>query len=143
MKHSIKRQMTAVFVGLIACFLLVLLIINARFLEPYYISNKKTEFILVYSELSKVIENNTVEDEEAAGALQQLTEKNNISFLVIDNANNRVVTNVYDMETLRNQLKGYLMNKAQKESRLLESTDRYEIVQSRDKWKRMWGRTDS
>lgn len=144
MKHSIKRQMTAVFVGLIACFLLVLLIINARFLEPYYISNKKTEFILVYGELGKAIENNTIEDEEVSGILQQLTEKNNISFLVIDNENNRVVTNVHDMEMLRNQLKGYLMNKAQKESRILESTDNYEIVQSRDKWNKeeyieMWG----
>lgn len=148
MKHSIKRQMTAVFIGLIACFLLVLLVINARFLEPYYISNKKMEFINVYSELGTAIEENMIEDEEVSSVLQQLTEKNNISFLVLDNENNRVITNVFDMEMLRNQLKGYLMNKAQQESRLLESTERYQIVQSKDKWNKveyieMWGNFDN
>ena len=36
--------MIAIFVGLIGCVLLALLVINMNFLEPYYISNKKTGF---------------------------------------------------------------------------------------------------
>ena len=41
MKHSIKRQMITVFIGLLASMVLLLLIINVSFLEPYYISNKE------------------------------------------------------------------------------------------------------
>lgn len=144
MKHSIKQQMTVVFIGLIVCFLLVILVINARFLEPYYISNKQTEFILIYEKLREAIEGDLIEDEEVINTLQRLAEKNNISFLVIDNQNSRVITNVHDMNMLENQLKGYLLNQAQKESKLLEVTEAYQIAQSRDKWNKteyieMWG----
>ena len=45
MKHSIKRQMIAVFLGLLLTFVAALFIINIYFLEPYYIGNKKTQFI--------------------------------------------------------------------------------------------------
>ena len=51
MKHSIKRQMITVFIGLLASMVLLLLIINVSFLEPYYISNKETQFIDMYEKL--------------------------------------------------------------------------------------------
>lgn len=147
MRHSIKRQMTFVFVGLLVSLLLVLLVINVRFLAPYYISNKETAFVQMYAELKTAIEENTIEDAQAAGILQGLAEKNNISFLVIDEKNNRMVTNVHDMELLKNQLKGYMLDQAQKESRLLDSTDSYQLMQSKDRWNQteyieMWGRFD-
>ena len=41
MKHSIKRQMMTVFVGLILFMIVVFMIVNGSFLEKYYISNKK------------------------------------------------------------------------------------------------------
>ena len=45
MRHSIKSQMIIIFIGMISCVLLAFFIINMNFLEPYYISNKKTEFV--------------------------------------------------------------------------------------------------
>ena len=45
MKYSIKRQMMTVFVGLILFMIVVFMIVNGSFLEKYYISNKKSEFI--------------------------------------------------------------------------------------------------
>ena len=33
-KHSIKRQMIAVFAGMVICLLAILLIVNVKFLEP-------------------------------------------------------------------------------------------------------------
>ncbi len=147
MKHSIKRQMTAVFIGLLVSLLLILLIINVRFLEPYYISNKETAFVQLYGELKLAIEQDTVEYQEVSELLRGLAEKSNISFLVIDERNGRVVTNVHDMEMLKKQLNGYLLDQAQKESRLLISTDKYQLVQSKDRWNKteyieMWGRFD-
>lgn len=144
MKHSIKRQMIAVFVGVIVCLLLVLLVINIRFLEPYYISNKEAEFIHVYEELKTAVEEDTISDDEVSDMLYKLSEKNNISFLVIDMEKDRVVTNVHDMNILKNQLTGYLLNQTQKTSKILESTDDYQLAQSKDPWNQteyieMWG----
>ena len=43
--------MTAVFIGMIVFFLLTFFAINLNFLEPYYISNKETQFIRMYGQL--------------------------------------------------------------------------------------------
>lgn len=148
MKHSIKRQMIAAFVGVIVCLLLVLLVINIKFLEPYYISNKEAEFIHLYDELKIAVENNTINNEDVSDNLYSLSEKNNISFLVIDTERDRVVTNVHDMDMLKNQLMGYLLNQTQKTSKILESTDYYQLAQSKDPWNQtdyieMWGTFDN
>ena len=144
MKHSIKRQMTAVFMGLMLCFLIALLVLNARYLEPYYISNKETSFIHMYNVLKDAVENDRVEETEVSNELQHLAEKGNLSFLVIEEENERVVTNVRNMDILKNQLLGYLLNQAQKNGRILESTDDYQLMQSKDAWNEteyieMWG----
>ena len=41
--------MMTVFVGLILFMIVVLMIVNGSFLEKYYISNKKSEFIKAYT----------------------------------------------------------------------------------------------
>ena len=53
MRRSIKRQMIVVFLGLLVTFVAALFIINIYFLEPYYIDNKKTQFIGMYDELNQ------------------------------------------------------------------------------------------
>lgn len=147
-KQSIKRQMTVVFIGLVVCLLLALLVINVRFLEPYYISIKQSEFIQMYEELNDAVDEEGLEDEEVLASLRRRAEKNNISFLVVDQQEKRVVTNVHDMELLQNQLMGYLLNQTQKNSSVLERTDDYELMQSRDPWNKtdyieMWGSFDN
>ena len=51
MKYSIKKQMIAIFIGLLVCMVAVLLFINMTFLEPYYIHNKESSFQEMYEEL--------------------------------------------------------------------------------------------
>lgn len=48
MKYSIKKQMIAIFIGLLACMVVALLVINMTFLEPYYIQNKEKSFREMY-----------------------------------------------------------------------------------------------
>ena len=131
MRHSIKRQMIVVFLGLLVSFVAALFMINLWFLEPYYIGNKKTQFIGMYEELNQTIKDGILKDglltdEEAAGRLAFQAEMNNISFLVADGKDG-YLTNVHDKEQLKNQLLGYLLNQAQKDGRVLEDTDTYQI----------------
>lgn len=150
MKHSIKRQMIAVFLGLIVCVILVLFAINANCLEPYYISNKETKFIWMYEQLNTAIVNGKIVRDDTAEEIQSLAESSNISFLVIDEINGEdigVVTNVHDMDHLKNQLTGYLLNQAQKNNKMLETTENYQISQSQDprtqmEYIEMWGILD-
>ena len=55
-----------------------------------------------------------------------------------------VITNVRDMNLLKNQLMGYLLNQTQKTGKVLESTENYQIYQAKDPWMQtdyieMWG----
>ena len=81
MKHSIKRQMITVFIGLLASMVLLLLIINVSLLEPYYISNKETQFRDMYEKLSQCMDKGTMEDKEVSVKMIHLAEKNNICLL--------------------------------------------------------------
>ena len=144
MKHSIKWQVTAVFAGLLIVLILALMMINLRFLEPYYINNKKVAFIEMYQELNTAGEDGSIENEDVSTELAHLAEENNISFLVSDQTLEKVFTNVQNPELLRNQLVGYLLNQAQKQGKVLEKTNDYEISQSFDPWNQkeyidMWG----
>ena len=54
------------------------------------------------------------------------------------------MTNVHDMDNLKQQLMGYLLNQAQKQSEVLETSDTYQIGQSMDpmnqsEYIEMWG----
>ncbi len=147
MKHSIGRQMTAVFIGLIVSTLLILFIINVWFLEPYYIHNKKAEFVQMYEDLKTAVESGSIEENATQGVLRSTAEKNSISFLIVDSENTRMLTNVQDMEMLQNQLVGYLLGQTQKDSQILESTEDYQLTQSKDPWNateyiEMWGSFD-
>ena len=53
--------MMTVFVGLILFMIVVFMIVNGSFLEKYYISNKKSEFIKAYTMVQEGVENNLQE----------------------------------------------------------------------------------
>lgn len=144
MKHSIRNQMIVIFVTLTGCLLLSLLSINMYFLEPYYIRNKEREFIVMYEELKSAMESGSIETEEKAEDLWHRAEKNNLSYLIVDETNSRVFTNVHDMNMLERQLAGYLLDQVQKNSKVLKSTDLYQISKSKNPWNEaeyieMWG----
>lgn len=146
MKHSIKRQMLTVFVGLILFMIVVFLIINGSFLEKYYIFNKKAEFVKVYTMVQEGVDKGTLSSETPEKELGRLAERNNISIAVIDSDYNVVYTNVREKQMMVVQLFGYLYDKNHQE--VMESTDDYDICKSVDpqnntEYLTMWGSFDN
>ena len=146
-KHSIKRQMIAVFAGMVIGLLAILRIVNVKFLEPYYIRDKEMQFIHVYEELQEAVKKGTISNDEVQDELHVLCEKNNISYIVLDMDNEKLITNVHDTNMLKQQLSGYLLNQAQKGGKVLDSTDNYQLMRSQDPWNQseyieMWGQLD-
>lgn len=138
--------MMTVFVGLILFMIVVFMIVNGSFLEKYYISNKKSEFIKAYTMVQEGVENGTIDSETPEKDLGRLTEKNNISIAVIDSEYNVVYTNVREKQMMVVQLFGYLYDKNHQE--VLEKTDSYDICKSVDpqnntEYLTMWGNFDN
>ena len=138
--------MMTVFVGLILFMIVVFMIVNGSFLEKYYIANKKSEFIKVYTMVQEGVENGTISSETPEKDLGRLTEKNNISIAVIDSEYNVVYTNVREKQMMVVQLFGYLYDKNHQE--VLEKTDSYDICKSVDpqnntEYLTMWGNFDN
>ena len=144
MKYSIKKQMIAIFIGLLACMVVALLVINMTFLEPYYIQNKEKSFREMYETLNQVAQDQSYSDEEVSSDVAKQAERNNLSFLIIDETTGNKYTNVYNQEMLFNQLLGYVINQSQQNAEILESTDAYQMLQAKDPWNEteylvMWG----
>lgn len=138
--------MMTVFVGLILFMIVVFMIVNGSFLEKYYISNKKSEFIKAYTMVQEGVENGTINSETQEKDLGRFTEKNNISIAVIDSEYNVVYTNVREKQMMVVQLFGYLYDKSHQE--VLEKTDSYDICKSVDpqnntEYLTMWGNFDN
>lgn len=139
--------MIAVFAGMVICLLAILLIVNVKFLEPYYIRDKEMQFIHVYEELQEAVKKGTISNDEVQDELHVLCEKSNISYIVLDMDNEKLITNVHDTNMLKQQLAGYLLNQAQKGGKVLDSTDNYQLMRSQDPWNQseyieMWGQLD-
>ena len=139
--------MIAVFAGMVICLLAILLIVNVKFLEPYYIRDKEMQFIHVYEELQNAVKKGTISNDEVQDELHVLCEKSNISYIVLDMDNEKLITNVHDTNMLKQQLAGYLLNQAQKGGKVLDSTDNYQLMRSQDPWNQseyieMWGQLD-
>lgn len=144
MKHSIKKQMTGIFIALIVCMLLSILVINIGFLEPYYIDNKQNAFVNMYASLATSVKSREITTDEGKIELSKQAEQGNISYVVISTDGDSWYTNVLNNEMLRQQLTGYLLNQIQKNSKVLERTDEYQMNQSLDpvnntEYLEMWG----
>lgn len=139
--------MIAVFAGMVICLIAILLVVNVKFLEPYYIRDKEMQFIHVYEELQNAVKKGTISNDEVQDELHVLCEKSNISYIVLDMDNEKLITNVHDTNMLKQQLSGYLLNQAQKGGKVLDSTDNYQLMRSQDPWNQseyieMWGQLD-
>ena len=105
------------------------------------------QFIHVYEELQNAVKKGTISNDEVQDELHVLCEKSNISYIVLDMDNEKLITNVHDTNMLKQQLAGYLLNQAQKGGKVLDSTDNYQLMRSQDPWNQseyieMWGQLD-
>jgi signal transduction histidine kinase len=143
MKHSIKRQMMATFVGIIVFLLAMLIIINVGFLEPYYINNKESVFINLYTQIKTAAESQLLEDDFTINDIRYQAEKRNIDYLIEPgNDFGGYISNASQdsLGSLKITLEGYGLNKKQFESdsKLLEATENYEIYKSKDNENQMF-----
>ncbi len=139
MKHSIKRQMTVVFSGLIIFILVMMFLVYSKCLETYYIMHKEADLLEVHKTVGTALAQGNTEDERA----WKVMERTNISMLVLQD-NQVIFSPRGDKEQLVSQLRGYVFNQNQDDGELLKSTDNYEVRKIKDPiagidYLEMWG----
>ncbi|MGO5053660.1 ATP-binding protein [Lachnospiraceae bacterium LCP25S3_G4] len=148
MKHSIKKQMTIAFTGLVMFILIACLLVNGVFLEQYYILNKEKDLKTMYQAINNAIKDDTLSDNEVKENLQRLVEKTNISFVVLNSDGTELMWVAREAAVLKNQLFGYLLDQNQSRGKILSSTRSYQICKLTDQrnqseYIEMWGHVSS
>lgn len=131
LKHSIRRQFAAIFIGLMAGTILLCWFINGTFLEKYYITNKKDVLLKVYRELQNAVEEGTLDSETYNLSLQQNCGKYNLSLLVLDSSARIVKSSEGDSNFMKLQLLQHVFMTADVTDEIMEKTDDY-IIQRVD-----------
>ena len=129
MKHSIRRQMIAVFVGLIVCMLVILLLLVGSGLEPYYIREKEANFAELYDEIDQITRSGSLTEDELS-QVNRTAERYNFYYIVWNFSNESGFSNLHDSQMLMVQLAGVLFNKI--DSQVMERNDDYQVVEFRD-----------
>ena len=144
MKHSIKRQMSVMFAGLMVSILVAVFVINACFLEPYYIHNKQKTFKETYELIELKLVNSSYSLEEVAFDIYDHMETNNISYFLSDSMQGKAVSNMQNMERMESQLLGHFLKNPWEQGEILSQTSDYTIMQLKDEttgteYISMWG----
>lgn len=145
MKRTIRKQMTVAFTGLTICSLLIMICLNKYQLQPYYINHEVKSFVEMYHILQSEMSDESQTLEEVAADIQEEAEGKNISFLLSDQIQGKVVSNVHDIELLNRQLLSYIINTVQDNCTILKEGGSYLIVRTTDptnqnEYIEMWGR---
>ena len=132
MKHSIKRQLAGIFIGVMAGTFLCCGLVNALFLEEYYLNNKKETVVGAYSILNQGFREGREDEEDFISQLDLICSTDNISVFVMDNSGApRLYTN-RDYQILKQKLYNYIFGIDSREVTVLNREENYTLRESRD-----------
>ncbi len=126
MKHSIRRQFAAIFIGLMAGTILLCWFLNGSLLQKYYISNKKAVLLKMYGELEHAVLEEMLDSETYSLSLQQNCSKYNLSLLVLDYNSRIVKSSESDSNFMKLQLLQHVFAPADTQE-IMDRTERYII----------------
>ncbi|MCH5269494.1 MAG: two-component sensor histidine kinase [Lachnospiraceae bacterium] len=125
MKHSIKKQFTSIFIGLMAGTLFVCWLINNTFLPGYYERKRENAVKETYHMLNEAVATGILGTEEFSIELEKISGRYNIMG-VIQDMNGLIVGFGNDMSMLQRLLWERLYAPMQ-DTRLLEQTENFTI----------------
>lgn len=150
--HPLRRQIAALFIGLILLSICLITAVNGLFLESYYISKKTETLQNAVKGLEKlnIIENaDGTWTAEIPDSMYKASSEKNLSWTVITWDGQEVASFGSNDDMLENRLIGYAYDLDQNKGRqkILEKTDSYVIQQVSDRFAEMdyvesWGNID-
>ena len=74
MKRTIRGKYTLLIAGVMGAMILILCLMNSLYLERYYISEKTKDMASTYNEVSTILRESSLEDEDTMYRLHRLFE---------------------------------------------------------------------
>ncbi len=149
MKHSIRRQITAIFIALFVFILGAVLIINNGFLGTYYLSHKTDDLIRTYQLIDSLVQNGDLADDTSERqSILIRTERTNVDLVVVDDGGDVVLNTLStDDPRFKEMLLGLLQLNYVNQDQIIKQTDSYTVYRtgavgaSDDiEYLKMWGR---
>ena len=133
MKHSISRQMTVIFVGLMSVVLAANLLINNVFLDKYYLMKMQRTLVEAYRMVDEHIREDGVDETYFTTSFQDICNSNNITLVVV-NRNFRTLfyTTNSNSNLMAGRLFGYITGMDTNDAQVLKRTDMYTIQKRSD-----------
>ena len=107
MKHSIRRQITAIFIALLAFILGGVLLINSGFLVTYYLSHKTEELVRTYNDIDRTMQTGSVTS--VLNTILVRTERGNIDLVVLDSSGKAQISTMSQDDLRYNQMIGEIL----------------------------------
>ena len=159
--HSLKHQISVLFIGLLLLSIFGITLINGLFLEKYYVSKKvealeEAKVLLSQMNLDDILEYDTDSGEDTKAEIPDEIEwnssRNNLTWIIVNEENSGYYywgeNNMAKM--LRSKLFGYVndLDKDMERSRILKQTDTCTMWQVHDRFAGMeyvecWGQFDN
>ena len=148
LRHSIKKQMAAVFSLLMMGTILLCWFINNFFLGEYYISKKQNAMFATYQILNMAATNGTLSTDSFDIEFQKNCGKYNINYILLDAESKTLKTSTPDYSTYSQRLLNNLFGEKAEHQKLLETGEKYEIQIAEDdrtatEFLEMWGVLDN
>ena len=126
---SIKKQMVAIFMGLIVLIIGLIFVVNNNFLEHYYTSRKTVEMQEMYQTIEHALEEGNLDQEAVQKNIWKKIQRNNIFVFVMNEKHEMVLQTVQEeYGSMYLQLMGYIFGKNTGEP--VVSTENYSIYKS-------------
>ena len=134
MKHSIKKQMAGIFIGVLACSFILVFLANALFLEKFYLSDKQKALVSAYEFLNQGVNDGLEEDEDFVSELNLMCATDNISAFVMDNSGEPLLYTERAYQILQRTLYSFIFEAEDEQdiNEILAETDNYVIRESHE-----------
>lgn len=149
MKHSIRKQFTYLFIGMMAATIILCWLINIVFLEKYYTSEKQENLLQVYESINKAANEGNLKTEEFFYVtLSKLCSRYNINGLVVDTKTQRLMPFGANEEQSRMQLWDNLLFLDRQTENYLVETPQYKMMivtdqRTKTDYVELWGNLDN
>ena len=148
MKHSVRRQMAGIFIGLFSLILGIVLIINNVFLGTYYLSHKADDLVRTYKEIDKRLTEGNLKTSDAVQKILIRIERANVDLVIVDAGGNAILTTLGEGDPrFKEMFSGLFGMNVIDDKNVLEKSENYTIYRdtahsadSDVEYLKMWGR---
>lgn len=145
MKHSIRKQLTIIFVSLMTLMFLAYYLVNAFFLEDFYLVRKEQVLMEAYEYLNEDIDAFGEMDDNEIQEFGRFCNSNGISFIVLDAEGRRLLWLETYADIVSGRLGGYRLGIDM--GTVLENNEKYTLQKKYDSeiglnYLEMWGTLD-